>query len=54
MAGQTDRRAGYLIIGALVIGLVVLISWFALDFGGLAPNDNPVLPPEEPATVIAD
>ncbi len=54
MAGQTDRRAAYLIIGAFVIGLIVLILWFALDFGGLAPNDDPVLPPEEPATVITD
>jgi len=52
MAEKTDNRAGRILIGALIIALLALVVWFALDFGGLLPGDSAVLPPEEPASVL--
>jgi len=54
MATNPDRRAGYLIIIGFILALACLMVWFLLDLGGLMPGDSPVLPPEEPATVLPD
>jgi hypothetical protein len=49
---RKDSFAGRLIIGGFVLGLAILVVWFALDLGGLMPGDVPVLPPDEQASVL--
>jgi hypothetical protein len=55
MADRSDsRRAGNIIIGGFLLALAILVVWFALDFGGLMPGDQPVLTPDAPASVVPE
>lgn len=54
MAQRANGRAAYYILGGFILALVILVLWFVLDLGGVAPGDSPVLPPEEPASVLPD
>lgn len=54
MADRSSRSAGRIIIGGLLLGLAILVVWFALDFSGLVPGDSAVLPPEEQDSVLPE